>query len=211
MEVLPDKTLVVCREKTAPGFKKSKDRLTVLVCTNATGTHKLKRASCHTSLNSEIFAEWFKKDFVPAVKHHQHTQNICSPKALLLMDNCSAHPEELKSSDGSTTSLIQPMDQGVLQAAKNRYKRKLLQRVITNQDAETTQSLKEIKKKLTVKESIYMLADAWEEASAESIFKAFSKLQIHPNAETRLNNSEMQMESIVSESMMEIVNEVGNS
>ncbi|XP_068680593.1 jerky protein homolog-like [Montipora foliosa] len=136
------------------------------------------------------------------------------------MDNCCAHPEELKSSDGSITgmfltpnktSLIQPMDQGILQAAKNRYKRKLLQRVITNQDAETTQSLKEIKKKLTVKESIYMLADAWEEASAESIFKAFSKLQIHPDAETRLNNSEMQMQSVVSESMMEIVNEVGNS
>ena len=28
---------------------------------------------------------------------------ICSPKALLLMDNCSAHPEELKTSDGSVT------------------------------------------------------------------------------------------------------------
>ena len=55
-----------------------------------------------------------------------------------------------------------------------------------------------------------MLADAWEESSAQSIFKAFSKPQIDP-AETRLNNSELQTESIVSESMMEIVNEVGNS
>lgn len=89
--------------------------------------------------NSEIFAEWFKKDFVPAVKRHQRAQNIRSPKALLLMDNCSAHPEQLKTRDGSvtcmflppnTTSLIQPMDQGVLQAMKNRYKRKLLQEVI---------------------------------------------------------------------------------
>ena len=89
--------------------------------------------------NSEIFAEWFKKDFVPAVKRHQRAQNIRSPKALLLMDNCSAHPEQLKTRDGSvtcmflppnTTSLIQPMDQGVLQAMKNRYNRKLLQEVI---------------------------------------------------------------------------------
>ena len=39
---LPDRTLVACREKTAPGFKKSKDRLTVPGCKNATGTHKLK-------------------------------------------------------------------------------------------------------------------------------------------------------------------------
>ena len=50
-----------------------------------------------------------------------------------------------------------------------------------------------------------MLADAWEEASAKSIFKEFSKLQINPDAETRsLNDSEMQTESIVSESIMEI-------
>ena len=34
---------------------------------------------------------------MPAVKSHQHSQNICSPKALLLIDNnyCSAHPDEL--------------------------------------------------------------------------------------------------------------------
>ena len=69
-------------------------------------------------VNSENFAEWFKKDFVPAVKCHQHAQNIHSHKALLRMDNCSAHPEELKTRDGSgtcmflplkITSLIQPM------------------------------------------------------------------------------------------------------
>lgn len=36
------RTLVSCREKSAPGFKESKDRLTLLGCTNATGTNKLK-------------------------------------------------------------------------------------------------------------------------------------------------------------------------
>ena len=143
-------------EKQAPGFKKAKDRLTVLGCTNATGTHKLKHVLTGKStkprcfknvnivmdalpviyksqrnawMNSEIFAEWFSKEFVPAVKRHQRLQNIRSPKALLLIDNCSAHPDELSSRDGSvtcmflppnTTSLIQPMDQGVLQAMKKK-------------------------------------------------------------------------------------------
>ena len=32
-------------------------------------------------VNSEIFAEWFKKDFIPAVKCHQHAQNIRTYKA----------------------------------------------------------------------------------------------------------------------------------
>ena len=175
---LPDRTLVACREKSAPGFRKSKERLTVLGCTNATGTHKLKpvmigkfakprcfknvnmnalpviyKSQRNVWMNSEIFAEWFQKDFVLAVKRHQRAQNIHSPKALLLMDNCSAHPEELKTRDGSvtcmflsrnTTSLIQPMDQGVLQAMKNRYKRKLLQKVICGQDLDPTQNIKEL-------------------------------------------------------------------
>ena len=108
---LPDKTLVSCHEKSAPGFKKSKDRLTILGCTNATGTHKLKpvmigkfakprcfknvnmdalpviyKSQRNAWMNSEIFAEWFKKDFVPAVKRHQRAQNIPSPKALLLIE-----------------------------------------------------------------------------------------------------------------------------
>ena len=123
---LPQRTLVSCREKSAPGFKKAKDRLTVLGCTNATGTHKLKpvligksakprcfknvnmdalpvtyKSQRNAWMNSEIFGEWFTKEFVPAVKRHQRSQNIRSPKALLLIDNCSAHPDELSSRDGS--------------------------------------------------------------------------------------------------------------
>ena len=58
-------------------------------------------------MNSEIFAEWFKKDFVPVVKRHQRAPNIIrSPKALLLMDNCSAHPEELKTRDWFVTCMF---------------------------------------------------------------------------------------------------------
>ena len=176
---LPQRTFVSCQEKCAPGFKKAKDRLTVLGCTNALGTHKLKpvligkstkpRCFKHVNMdalpviytskrnawmNSEIFAEWFKKDFVPAVKSHQRSQSIRSPKALPLIDKCSAHPGELSSRDSSVTclflppnmtSLIQPMDQGVLQAMKNRYKRKLLQKVICSQDIDQTQSIKNIR------------------------------------------------------------------
>lgn len=124
---LSDRTLVSCCEKSAPGFKKSKDRFTFVSCTNATGTHKLKpvmigkfakphclknveiyKSQRNAWMNSEIFAEWFKKDFFPSVKCHQCAQNIRSPEALLLMDNCSAHPEELKTRNGSVTCMFLP-------------------------------------------------------------------------------------------------------
>ena len=138
-------------------------------------------------MNSEIFAEWFKKDFVPAVKRHQRAQNIRSPKALLLMDNCSVHPEELKTRDGSNkTSLIQLMDQGVLPAMKKRYKRKLLQKVICGQDLDPTQNIKDLVKQHTVKDALYMLTDAWEEGSADSIFVTLHRISVNKvNARTR--------------------------
>ncbi|XP_066026205.1 tetratricopeptide repeat protein 28-like [Pocillopora verrucosa] len=112
-------------------------------------------------MNSEIFAEWLTKEFVPAVKRHQRLQNIHSPKALLLIDNCSPHPDELSSRDGSVTCMFlppntTPMDQGVLQAMKNRYKRKLLQKVVCAQDLDHTQSIKDIVKLHTVKDALYM-------------------------------------------------------
>ena len=64
------------------------------------------------------------------------------------------------------------MDQGVLQAVKNWYKRKLLQKVICAQDLDQTQGIKDVGKLHTVKDALYMLYDAWDEASSESICKA---------------------------------------
>ena len=186
---LPGRTLVSCCKKSIPGFKKSKDRLTVLSCANATGTHKVKpvpiqkfakpcrfknvntdalpviyKSQRNAWMNSEIFANWFKKDFVLVVKHRQFMQNILSPKALLLINNCSAHPKELRSCDGSvtcvflppnTTSLIQPMDRGILQAMKTHYKGKLFQKVIYGQYFHPTQNIKDMVKQHTVKGTLY--------------------------------------------------------
>ncbi len=60
------------------------------------------------------------------------------PKAILVLDNCSAHPneEDLVSSDGKVIAkylppnVIQPMDQGVLECVKRRYRKKILEELI---------------------------------------------------------------------------------
>ena len=41
-KMLPTKTLASKREAAAPGYKKSKERVTILACSNATGNHKLR-------------------------------------------------------------------------------------------------------------------------------------------------------------------------
>lgn len=41
-KMLPDKTYVAACEKTAPGRKIKKERITILMCANANGTNKIK-------------------------------------------------------------------------------------------------------------------------------------------------------------------------
>ena len=87
-------------------------------------------------INSEIFTDWLHGKVVPAVKKHL-SQISLTVKALLLLDNAQSHPNEtaLQSSDKcikviflppNTTALIQPMDQGVLESLKCRYRESLL-------------------------------------------------------------------------------------
>lgn len=88
-QLLPDKTYVSINEKTAPGMKISKQRITFLGCTNASGLHKLKpliigksnaprcfknfknplvyRNTKNAWMTSQIFKDWFYQNFVPEV------------------------------------------------------------------------------------------------------------------------------------------------
>ena len=151
-KAVPRKTLVAAFEQSAPGRKESKQRVSILLCCNATGSHKLKPlligkyrnprflnmpidSHClpviyhHQSnmwMTQEIFAEWFHNYFVPSVKDHLIKLNL-PLKAHLLVDNCSAHPRNLTSDDGAicceflppnVTSLLQPLDCGVIETAK---------------------------------------------------------------------------------------------
>lgn len=88
-KLLPDKTYVSDMEKTAPGRKISKQRITFLVGTNALGNHKLKplligksknprcfrnfqcpvyyKSSKTAWMTTQIFKSWFHDMFVPEV------------------------------------------------------------------------------------------------------------------------------------------------
>lgn len=113
--LLPDKTLAGTFEKSADGRKASKERVTVNVCSNATGTVKLplqligkaKKPCCFKHVNMEllpvqyhgqsnawmsceIFSEWFHDNLVPIV------HKILSKLDLALeaiFDNCPGYPD----------------------------------------------------------------------------------------------------------------------
>lgn len=89
--MLPNRTLVTFNESSAPGLKVSKDRVTFLACTNASGMHKVKlfvigkaanprafknfenkpvtyKANKNAWMTFILFEEWFHNVFVPEVK-----------------------------------------------------------------------------------------------------------------------------------------------
>lgn len=79
-------------------------------------------------MSAEIFEHWFKHNFVPHVKNFLDEKKL-PHKALLLIDNAPSHPDESVLSVGeikamffppNVTSLIQPMDQGVISAFTKR-------------------------------------------------------------------------------------------
>lgn len=136
-------------------------------------------------MSASIFEKWFHDFFVPRAKKFCSEMGI-EYKILLLLDNAPVHPtlEILKSRDGkvtsmflppNTTSILQPMDQGILESMKRRYKKRLLRHLIIENEASSL-PIPNILKKLTIKEAVYWSAHAWEETKQVTLNRAWNKL-----------------------------------
>lgn len=111
---LPRKSLASRREQSAPGYKVSKERITAMVCSNASGTHSLplmiigesKKPRCFKNvkclpvyyksqksswMTADIFRDWYVNEFVPGVKKHREMEGKTG-KVLLIIDNAPTHP-----------------------------------------------------------------------------------------------------------------------
>ncbi|CAH0722847.1 unnamed protein product, partial [Brenthis ino] len=138
-KLTPDKTLKFKGEKCTGG-KLSKEGITVMVAANMSGTAKKKllvigksqRPRCFKNvrhlpvdyesnrkawMTGDIFTKWARAWDRELTKKNK--------KILLLVDNCPAHPHiaDLKSITlvflpSNTTSVLQPMDQGIIRALK---------------------------------------------------------------------------------------------
>lgn len=160
---MPSRTFLSTSEKTAPGFKAAKDRLTLLFCANASG-FMIKTLVVHKSQNpralkgkdknhlpvfwrsnkkawvtADLFRDWFDNCFVPEVKTYLESKNLPF-KALLLIDNAPGHPQiehqnvKVMFLPANTTSLLQPLDQGVIAAFKAYYVRRTFQLLLKSMD-----------------------------------------------------------------------------
>jgi hypothetical protein len=132
-------------------------------------------------MNTTIFTEWFHNKFVPTIQKKLVELGV-EPKAVLILDNCSAHLDEseLVSKDRkviakylppNVTSLIQPMDKGVLESLKRRYRRKILEEMIFRDEAIT-----DFLKGVNMLKVSNLIAASWDEISPTTLQRSWRKI-----------------------------------
>ncbi|KAM3929417.1 tigger transposable element-derived protein 5 [Leptodactylus fuscus] len=131
-KLLPDHTHDIATAKQPRGYRKVKDRVTILLAANLTGNHKLKplivgklhdppslrhqkqdklsatyRHCKKAWMTSELLQQWFFEEFVPTVR--RYLRRCClQQKAVLLVNQSAGSPpeKELQTPDGSIRVLF---------------------------------------------------------------------------------------------------------
>ncbi|XP_046382271.1 tigger transposable element-derived protein 1-like [Ischnura elegans] len=201
-KIMPHCTFISKEEKSAPGFKAAKDRLTLLLGGNAMGDCKLTplliyhsekpRALKHVDksslpviwnpnpkawVTSALFEDWYCNHFIPEVKEYCHKKRI-PLKILLILDNAPGYPAHLDDLNEfikviflppNTTSLLQPMEQGVIALFKAYYLRKTFADAIATRDGDGGMTLGEFWKGYNVYHAIKNIASSWEEVTSKNM------------------------------------------
>ncbi|XP_066968470.1 tigger transposable element-derived protein 1-like [Macrobrachium rosenbergii] len=119
---MPKRTYITKEEKKLPGHKPMKDRLTLLLCANASGDLKIKpllvyhsetprvfkkhkvlknklnvmwKSNAKAWVTRQIFREWVSEVCAPTIKEYLEEKGL-PLKALLVMDNAPAHPPDME-------------------------------------------------------------------------------------------------------------------
>lgn len=153
-KLLPNRTFLLPEEirREARGGKQYKERVTMVLCCNASGSHLLPSMMIGSAMEPRafhsqqlplkyahqknswmdgiVFHKWWTELFLPEIKQ-RHFE-----KVVLLMDNCGSHDElkdpmvEIVYLPPCTTSVYQPLDAGIIASMKLRYKRELVRRTL---------------------------------------------------------------------------------
>lgn len=194
---LPDRGFVY-KDIKLSGGKRQKDRLTVLVCANMSGTDKRKLLVIGKSKQPRGFPSdlsklpviyknstnaWMTSDiFADHIKKWDKSLRLQGRSILLLVDNCTAHPKiqdlssiRLEYLPPNTTATLQPMDQGIIRALKYHYRYTLNNSIIAELDASENKKVEEIIPSITVLRAIYLVFDAWLKVSDKTIRNCYRK------------------------------------
>jgi hypothetical protein len=183
----PDRTLKFKGEKCVGG-KLSKERITALVCANAAGTEKKKLLVIGKSKNPRCFKNvknlpvrysankksWMTSSLFEAeLRSWDRELQTRKRKIILLVDNCPSHPvlqnlENIKLVfiPPNTTSILQPMDQGVIRSLKCHYRKLMLLRIVESIEKKQDYTV-------TLLDAIRFIEKAWRRVTTKTIQNSF--------------------------------------
>lgn len=130
------------------------------------------RANKKAWMNSKLFEEWLKK--------FDRKMRCTGRKVLLFLDNAPSHPHltlsnvKLAFFPANTTSKTQPMDQGIIQTVKLKFRKRQLKFVI-NQMEKSDKSGSELLKEINVLKTIFWVSSSWNEVDPSTIQKCFAR------------------------------------
>ena len=186
----PKKSLVFKDEK-ARGMKLSKERLTILFCCSALGkklepivigksknprSFKKKKIPVQYESNktswmtTKIFTEWLKQFDAKMQSENR--------KFLLLLDNAPVHPVNLNFSNirllffpRNSTSVIQPLDQGIIRSFKSSYRFKLSMHLLSFKEID---AIDEASGKFNLLDAMHWISQSWEDVTIATIVNCFN-------------------------------------
>ena len=195
---LPHRTYCFDGDKPA-GSAKCKDRLTLLIITNMDGSDhrklsvigKSKTPRClqkkYKMQVKDMSVDWYasKNAWMTGEIHHQilsklnNEMRLSNHHILYVCDNASSHQVREYSHikflmlPSNATSIMQPLDQGIILSAKRRYKKKLAERYLAC--VENNKDANSLLKALDIVQTTNMIAASWRETSSTIIQNCFRK------------------------------------
>lgn len=191
---LPNKSLCLKGEKCSGG-KLCKERLTVFLCGFMSGEMEKplvigKAARCFKNMDlqklpvewrsnrkswmtSQIMEEWLMAFNGRMKRQKRHV--------LLFLDNATCHPHiqlsnvKLAWFPPNTTSLSQPMDQGVIQNIKVQYRKLLMHSLLFSMDSMSSAS--KLTKAISVLDAVIWISQAVKKLLPETVTKCLKKKQ----------------------------------
>ncbi|XP_055698144.1 jerky protein homolog-like [Phlebotomus papatasi] len=130
-------------------------------------------------MTKTLFRRWFHEDFVPEVRRYLNEEGL-PEKAILLLDNSQVHPDEDELvSDGirviflppDITSIIQPMEQNVLEMLKKKYRRIFLEFILGQ--IESDPNVMNAVKAVDILQTITWTAEAWSQVDSDTIARSW--------------------------------------
>lgn len=202
---IPQEALIHFEEKRFPKNMKS-ERVTVGLCANATGTHKLPPLFIHkyerskalkhcrgrlsiifkaqqsASMDRKVFVDWFENHFKPAVKRQQQLNKNSCGKILLLLDICKAHvlPQEKQKLDENIDLVFFPINvTSILQPMGQGIIEKMkrsFRHRMLRKVLEYPGGVKEFYKSYDIKDCINILDAAWMDVTQIDVCQSWNKV-----------------------------------